>query len=209
MVLMNLTFKDSYWNLRKFLTLSLNLFIYLNVYCVFLVEESSFFKPVREQLQLFLKIKWNLCQNSNWCVTQLPPCSSPILPPRGVPRGDAQDARAPPPPCIPPPPLCTPPPCAPPLPSLKGWLWGGGRTAKNVHPPRQNPRYAPDTTHRSSVAFTVLVYRPPFHLSREVYRLVNRPRCLSADDIWGKINMKWKKCEEKNCERTWKKERET
>jgi hypothetical protein len=40
---------------------------------------------------------------------------------RGVPRGDAQDARASPLPplCIPPPPaMCIP----PPLPSLKGWL---------------------------------------------------------------------------------------
>jgi hypothetical protein len=38
---------------------------------------------------------------------------------RGVPRGDAQDARA-----SPLPPLCIPPPamCIPPLPSLKGWL---------------------------------------------------------------------------------------
>ena len=38
---------------------------------------------------------------------------------RGVPRGDAQDARA-----SPPPPLCIPPPghVHPSLPSLKGWL---------------------------------------------------------------------------------------
>jgi hypothetical protein len=46
-------------------------------------------------------------------------------PSRGVPRGDAQDARASPPSplCIPPSPLCIPPPpCASPLPSLKGWL---------------------------------------------------------------------------------------
>ncbi len=60
---------------------------------------------------------------------------------RGVPRGDAQDARA-----SPPPPLCIPPypPVHPPLqPERLVMRRGGGRSAKNVHPPRQNPRYAP------------------------------------------------------------------
>ncbi len=42
---------------------------------------------------------------------------------RGVPRGDAQDARAYPPPlCIPPTPVQPPTPVHPPLPILKGWL---------------------------------------------------------------------------------------
>ncbi len=71
--------------------------------------------------------------NTGVCILENTPSSRgggfwPVA--RGVPRGNAQDARASPPP-------------QPERLVMRKTGGGGGRSAKNVHPPRQNPRYAP------------------------------------------------------------------
>ncbi len=94
---------------------------------------------------------------------------------QGRTQGDAQDARASPPP---PPTLCI-----PPFPCLKGWLWGGGgRSAKNVHPPPQNPRYAPISNPRAKLLQGVRGYWQPSG-KFGVSDVIGNPRTNSSEVI--------------------------